>query len=141
MQSHLWCNVVRCSAAHEGLHPRTCAYGAVYIYICLCACVCMCVLTQGWGEFELSTKERRPTRRNITGVVWNDEWHAIKMMLATRGEQKKVQCCCLYKCLVAVGLLDMARCVFVCVSVWVYVCVRVCVALRMQSIAGAWLCT
>ena len=62
------------------------------LIVCFPTCVLLYALAQGWGTFKQSKTERWPTRRNITGVVWNDEWHAIRMLRAVRGESKKARC-------------------------------------------------
>ena len=48
---------------------------------------------QGWGTFEPSTnpKEKHATRRSLSGNVWNEEWEAVKMVTAARGERKKAR--------------------------------------------------
>ena len=105
------------------------------------------LLLQGWGNFELSTWEKRPTRRNITGVVWNDEWHAIKMMLATKGEEKKAPSChgtCSHKRLGAGIARWVCACVFVCCIAYAVACRRVGLrvgCMRAQGELGVGVCT
>ena len=58
------------------------------LVVCFPTCVLLYALAQGWGVFSQSVKESFPTKRNITGLVWNDEWHAIRMLRVVRGESK-----------------------------------------------------
>ena len=63
------------------------------LVVCFPTCVLLYALAQGWGVFDQSVSEKHPTRRNITGLVWSDEWTAIRMLQAVKGDTKKARCC------------------------------------------------